>query len=132
MTVQRRRSYQYFCSIQDYVVPTAVCTHVLYTLTVQLSCDQRSDHWIHPGNTQSDCQQIEIHKEIQGLGNGLGDTTHHTHITHHTHTLHIQSQMFSSGSPTKNREATVSSNLDSLAIKHILTSQRTVQDHTGL
>ena len=41
------------------------CTHVPYTLTVtvQLSCNQRSEHRTYPG-----------------------DTTHHTHITH---TLHI-------------------------------------------
>ena len=57
-----------------YFVPTAVCTHVLYTLivTVQLSfLSDRSEHRIHPG-----------------------DTTH-THDTRHT-------QMLSSCSPTKN------------------------------
>ena len=59
---------------------TAVCTHVLYTLivTVQLSfLSDRSEHRIHPGDT----------------------TTHHT--PHTTHTPHTQSQMLSSGSPTK-------------------------------
>ena len=59
-------------------MPPAVCTHVLYTLivTVQLSfLSDRSEHRIHPG-----------------------DTTHHTHTTHTR-----QSQMWSSGSPTKNK-----------------------------
>ena len=76
--MQRQRSCQYTCSIHVYVVPTAVCTHVLYTLivTVQLSLlSDRSKHRIHPG-----------------------DTTHtHTHDTRHI----TQSQMLSSGSPTK-------------------------------
>ena len=38
-TVQHQCSCQNSCSIHVYVVPTAVCTHVLYTLivTVQLS-----------------------------------------------------------------------------------------------
>ena len=56
-------------------MPPAVCTHVLYTLivTVQLSfLSDQSEHRIHPGDT----------------------TTHHT--------PHTQSQMLSSGSPTKN------------------------------
>ena len=37
--MQRRCSCQNFCSIHVYVVPTAMCTPVLYTLivTVQLS-----------------------------------------------------------------------------------------------
>ena len=41
-------------SIHDYVVPTAVCTHVLYKLivTVQLSFpSDQSEHRIHPGDT---------------------------------------------------------------------------------
>ena len=74
--MQRRRSCQNSCSIHVYIVPTAVCTPVLYTLivTVQLAfLSDRFEHRIHPGG-------------------------HHTH-RHHTHT---QSQMLSSGSPTKN------------------------------
>ena len=42
------------CSIHDYVVPSAVCTHVLYTLivTVQLSfLSDQLEHRIHPGDT---------------------------------------------------------------------------------
>ena len=71
--MQRRRSCQNSCSIHVYVVPTAVCTPVLYTLivTVQLSfLPDRLEHRIHPGDTTQT------------------DTT--------------QSQMLSSGSPTKN------------------------------
>ena len=48
--MQRQRSCQYTCSIHVYVVPMAVCTHVLYTLivTVQLSfLSDRSEHRIH-------------------------------------------------------------------------------------
>ena len=76
--MQRRRSCQNFYSIHVYVVPTAVCTPVLYTiiLTVQLSfLPDRLEHRIHPGDT-----------------------------THHTHTDTTQSQMLSSGSPPKNEE----------------------------
>ena len=61
---QRQHSCQY-----SYVVPMAVCTHVLYTLiaTVQLSfLSGQSEHRIHPG-----------------------DTTHT-----HTHSHLTQSQMF--------------------------------------
>ena len=70
--MQRRRSCQNSCSIHVYVVPTAVCTPVLYTLilTVQLSfLSDRLEHRIHPGDT--------------------------------TQTPKTQSQMMSSGSPTK-------------------------------
>ena len=77
--MQRRCSCQNSCSIHVYIVPTAVCTPVLYTLivTVQLSfLSDRLERRIHPG-----------------------DTGHHTH-RHHTDTT--QSQMLSSGSPTKN------------------------------
>ena len=78
--MQIRRSCQNSYSIHVYVVPTALCTPVLYTLivTVQLSfLSDRLEHHIHPG-----------------------DTTHtHTH-TPHTHT---QSQMLRLGSPTKNK-----------------------------
>ena len=52
--MQRQRSCQNSCSIHVYVVPTTVCTHVLYTLivTVQLSfLSDRSEHRIHPGDT---------------------------------------------------------------------------------
>ena len=55
MAMQRRRSCQKSCSIHVYVVPTAVCTHVLYTLivTVQLSyISDRSEHRFHPGDTK--------------------------------------------------------------------------------
>ena len=56
-TMQCWRSCQYSCSIHDYVVPTALCTHVLYTLivSVQLSfLSDQSEHRIHPGDiTQS-------------------------------------------------------------------------------
>ena len=73
--MQRRRSCQNSCSIHVYVVHKAVCTPVLI-VNVQLSLlSDRLEHRIHPG-----------------------DTTH-TH-RHHTHTT--QSQMLSSGSPTKN------------------------------
>ena len=71
--MQRRHSCQNSCSIHVYIVPTAVCTPVLYTLivTVQLSfLSDRLEHRIHPGDT--------------------------------TQTPHTQSQMLSSGSPTKN------------------------------
>ena len=60
--MQCRRSCKYSCSIHDYVVPTAVCTHVLYALivTVQLSfLSDRLEHPIHPR-----------------------DSTHHTPHTH--------------------------------------------------
>ena len=67
--MQHRRSCQNTCSIRLYVVSTAVCTHVLYTLIVTVQVSYLS---------------------IQG--------TPHTHT--HTHTT--QSQMLSSGSPTKN------------------------------
>ena len=53
--MQRRRSCQNFYSIHVYVVPTAVCTPVLYTiiLTVQLSfLPDRLEHRIHPGDTR--------------------------------------------------------------------------------
>ena len=63
-------SCQNSCSIHDYVVPTVVCTYVLYTLQWLYSyLVDRSEHCIHPG-----------------------DTTH----------THRQSQLLSSGSPTKN------------------------------
>ena len=71
--MQRRRSCQNSCSIHVYIVPTAVCTPVLYTLilTVQLSfLSDRLEHRIHPG-----------------------DAGHHTDTT--------QSQMLSLGSPSK-------------------------------
>ena len=71
--MQRQRSCQYTCSIHVYVVPMAVCTHVLYTLivTVQLSLlSDQSEHRIHPG-----------------------DNTHtHTHDTRHT-THHTESNV---------------------------------------
>ena len=55
--MQRQRSCQYTCSIHVYVVPTALCTHVMYTLIVsaQLSfLSDQSEHRIHPGDiTQS-------------------------------------------------------------------------------
>ena len=77
--MQRQRSCQYTCSIHVYVVPMAVCTHVLYTLivTVQLSLlSDRSEHRIHPG-----------------------DTTHtHTHDTRHTTNVEL-------GFPTKKKFA---------------------------
>ena len=75
--MQRWRSCQNSCSIHVYFVPTAVCTRVLYTLIVivQLSfLSDRSEHHIHPGDTV------------------------YTHNSRHT----TQSQMLSSGSPTKN------------------------------
>ena len=75
--MQRRRSCQNSCSIHVFIVPTAVCTPVLYTLivTVQLSfLSDRLEHRIHPG-----------------------DTTH-TDTTQTPHTT--KSQMLSSGSPT--------------------------------
>ena len=75
--MQRRRSCQNSCSIHVYVVPMAVCIPVLYMLivTVQLYfLSDQLEHRIHPG-----------------------DTTH----THRHHTPHTQSQMLSSGSPTK-------------------------------
>ena len=71
--MQRLRSCQNSCSIHVYIVPTAVCTPVLYTLivTVKLSfLSDRLEHIIHPGDT--------------------------------TRTDTTQSQMLSSGSPTKN------------------------------
>ena len=64
--MQRRCSCQNFCSIHVYVVPTAMCTPVLYTLivTVQLSfLSDRLEHRIHPGDT--------THTD-----------RHYTHITH--------------------------------------------------
>ena len=79
--MQCRRSCRNSCSIHVFVLPTDVCTHVLYTLivTVHFSfLSARSQHRIHPG-----------------------DTPHtHTHDTRHI----TQSQMLSSGSPTKNKE----------------------------
>ena len=53
--MQRRRSCQNSCSIHVYIVTTAVCTPVLYTLivTVQLSfLSDRLEHRIHPGDTR--------------------------------------------------------------------------------
>ena len=52
--MKRRRSCQNSCSSHVYIVPTAVCTPVLYTLivTVQLSfLSDKSEHRIHPGDT---------------------------------------------------------------------------------
>ena len=72
--MQRRRSCQNSYSIHVYIVPTAVCTPVLYTLivTVQLFfLSDRLEHRIHPGDT--------------------------------THTRTTKSQMLSSGFPTKNK-----------------------------
>ena len=48
--MQHRRSCQYSCSIQDYVVPMTVCTHVLYTMTViterrNVEILQQTDFW---------------------------------------------------------------------------------------
>ena len=71
--MQRRRSCQNSCSIHVYFVPTAVCTRVLYTLIVIVQLSFLSDRSEH-----------RIHP---------GDTTHDT--------PHTQSQMLSSGSPTK-------------------------------
>ena len=61
--MQRRRSCQNSCSIHVYVVPTAVCTPVLYTLILTLQLcflSDRLEHRIHPGDTTHT------------------DTTHHT------------------------------------------------------
>ena len=67
-------------SIHDYVVPTAVCTLVLYTCT----------HWLWLYSCLVDRSEHRIH---------LGDTTHTWHT--HTHIWHRQSQMLSKGSPPK-------------------------------
>ena len=76
-TMQCRCSCQNSCSIHNYVVPM-LCVHMYCTHSLWLySClVDRLEHRIHPG-----------------------DTTHtHTRYTGHTR----QSQMLSSGSPTKN------------------------------
>ena len=84
-TMQCRCSCQIFCSIHNYVVLTLclccvyTCTVQLYTLTVTVQLSRWPIRASHPSRG------------------------HHTHITHHTrHTR--QSQMLSSGSPTKNGE----------------------------
>ena len=76
----------------------AVCTHLLYTLIVTVQLSFLSDwleHRIHPG-----------------------DTTH----TDITHTSHTQSQMLSSGSPTKNRTF-----ISIPAVKRVLSIQKTCE-----
>ena len=82
-TMQRQRSCQNSCSIHVYVVPTAVCTPVLYTLivTVQLSFLLWPIGASHPSR---------------------GHQTPHGHRGHQTDTT--QSQMLSSGSPTKKKD----------------------------
>ena len=47
-TMQHQRSCQYSCSIHDYVVPTAVCTPVLYTLIVTVQLSFLSDQILCP------------------------------------------------------------------------------------
>ena len=78
--MQRRRSCQNSFSIHVYVVPTAVCTPVLYTLifTVQLFfLSDRSEHRIHPGDTTHTHRvkcwaRVPRLKKKQGRGVGGG------------------------------------------------------------
>ena len=96
MCEHRRCSCQNSCSIYVYFVPTAVCTRVLYTLIVTVQLSFLSDRSEH-------CILP-------------GDTTH-THIT--------QSQMLSSGSPTKNMAELRRLNIINQSNKHYFTKEST-------
>ena len=74
-------SWQNSCSIHNYIVPT-LCPCCVYTCTVQL--------YTLTVTVQLSCWPIRESHPSRG---------HHTSHTHHT--PHRQSQMLSSGSPTK-------------------------------